>query len=278
MKTSKNKIYIFAGVVILGLATYFGVKLIKKSRKVKQDLLDAELAATQQIVVTPVGVTPLVAPTIAPKLQSNPFLTKAELIAFQKWVYDVKKDKSLATNKTPNGQDGLWGTLSSAAWTKYGKEYLTSKGTGDVSTTPSNKDIDFIIKYSKGTGANLQTSNLTKKPINYIKNWVSAIRLRIQTGGNAGTTFSYDGKLFNSYNGDKISDIVFYNKEAKSKETSYGFLKPDKYSGSVKYLSNISLGKVKDMIWNNDQQILFLYVPEGATNYKWTTNNQITIN
>ena len=274
-KIKTNQVYIIAGVVAAAIVAYFGGKYIKKLKNEKA----AALLAAQQLLVVPVA--PVVDPSaVIPPVGtiSNPFVNKAELVAFQKWVFDVKKDTSLATPKFPNGQDGSWGKLSATAWTKYGKEYLTSKETGDVSTKPSDKDIDFIIKYSKGTGANLQRSNLEKKPIQYIKNWVAALNVRMNSMGSGGTTFIYDKKVFNTYDGEKISDVDFYNKEVKTKATSYGFLKPDRYSGSVKYLSNVELGTVKSMLWNNDQKLLFLYVPEKAADYKWTTINQITTN
>lgn len=270
-----NKVYIIAGVVAAAIVAYFGGKYIKKLKDEKA----AALLAAQQLVVPPVapdGVKPVVNPVA--ELISNPFVNKAELVAFQKWVFDVKKDTSLATSKFPNGQDGAWGKKSAAAWTKYGKEYLTSKETGGVSTKPSDKDIDFIIKYSKGTGANLQRSNLEKKPIQYIKNWVAGLNVRMNTMGGGGTTFSYDGKVYNSYNGDKISDINYYNKEVNRKPTSYAFLKPDRYSGSTTLQGSLSLGKVKDMFWNDDQKLLFLYIPDFQQTYKWTTTNQITTN
>lgn len=274
-KIKTNQVYIIAGVVAAAIVAYFGGKYIKKIKDAKAA---AELAA-QQLVVPPVA--PVVDPSaVIPPVAtiSNPFVNKAELVAFQKWVYDVKKDTSLATSKFPNGQDGAWGKKSAAAWTKYGKEYLTSKETGDVSTKPSDKDIDFIIKYSKGTGANLQRSNLEKKPIQYIKNWVAGLNVRMNTMGGGGTTFSYDGKVYNSYNGDKISDVNYYNKEVNRKATSYAFLKPDRYSGSTTLQGSLSLGKVKDMFWNDDQKLLFLYIPDFQQTYKWTTTNQITTN
>lgn len=270
-----NKVYIIAGVVAAAIVAYFGGKYIKKLKDEKA----AALLAAQQVVVTPVapdGVKPVVTPVA--ELISNPFVNKSELLAFQKWVFDVKKDTSLATSKFPNGQDGSWGKKSAAAWTKYGKEYLTSKETGDVAPTPSDKDIDFIIKYSKGTGANLQRSNLEKKPIQYIKNWVAALNVRMNTMGGGGTTFSYDGKIYNSYNGDKISDVNFYNMSVMSKAASNGFLKPDRYSGSANLTANTNLGKVKDLFWNDDQKLLFLYIPDVQKTYKWTTKNQITTN
>jgi len=283
MATSKkNKIYIIAGVVTLAIATYFGGKYIKKIRDEKQAKEDAEKAAelaAQQGLVNPVvpdGSKPSPKPI---GILSNPFVNKAELVAFQKWVINVKKDKTIlgTGGSTGFGDDGSWGSKSANAWTKYGKEYLTTLGTGDLSTKPSEKDIDFIIKYSKGTGANLQKSNLEKKPIQYIKNWVAALNVRMNTMGGGGTTFSYDGKIYNSYNGDKISDVNYYNKEVNRKATSYAFLKPDRYSGSTTLQGSLSLGKVKDMFWNDDQKLLFLYIPDFQSTYKWTTINQITI-
>lgn len=276
-KIKTNKIYIIAGVVALGVIAYFGGKSIKKFiDKRKADKLEKEGSVPPVPPVPPVVDPTVIVPPVG--TISNPFVNKAELVAFQKWVFDVKKDTSLATSKFPNGQDGAWGKKSAAAWTKYGKEYLTSKETGDVSTKPSDKDIDFIIKYSKGTGANLQKSNLEKKPIQFIKNWVSALNVRMNSLGAGGTTFTYDSKVFNTYDGEKISDINFYNKDVKSKATSYGFLNADRYSGSTTLQANTNLGKVKSMFWNNDQKLLFLYIPEFQQTYKWTTNNQITTN
>ena len=49
-----------------------------------------------------------------------------DAIAFQKWVYDIKKDTSLSTSKFRNGQDGIFGAKSKAAWAKYKDEYTNT--------------------------------------------------------------------------------------------------------------------------------------------------------
>jgi hypothetical protein len=279
-KIKTNQVYIIAGVVAAAIVAYFGGKYIKKLKDEKA----AALLAAQQIVVTPVapdGVKPVVTPVA--ELISNPFVNKAELLAFQKWVFDVKKDKSLATTKFPNGQDGSWGKLSAAAWTKYGKEYLTSKETGDVSTDLMKKEIDFIINYSKGSGEYVQREYLEKMTINplnrsKIKNWADAIRKRIDSSGTKGTYFKWSVMIFDSYSGNNISNVDYIDQEVKAKPNGKAFLKPDRYSGSGALTQNTSLGKVRAMFWNNDQKLLFLYIPDVQATWKWTTNNQITTN
>ena len=72
---------------------------------------------------------------------SNPFSTKAELLAFQQWVINVKGDKTILGSGGASGfgDVGLWGRKSAQAWKKYGNDYknanLSSTMGGGANTT-----------------------------------------------------------------------------------------------------------------------------------------------
>ena len=58
-----------------------------------------------------------------PKVKTKP-KTKSEIINFQNWVINTKKDKQILGN---SGADGFWGQRSELAWNRYGAYYNPSK-------------------------------------------------------------------------------------------------------------------------------------------------------
>lgn len=78
--------------------------------------------------------------------------TKDEIIKFQNWVINTKKDKTILGKW---GADGDWGDLSEKAWKKYGSSYNTNTSKKEypfdvLSRNPQSKDIAEIIKKSNG--------------------------------------------------------------------------------------------------------------------------------
>jgi hypothetical protein len=93
--------------------------------------------------------------------------TYNEIVDFQKWVLNVKKDKAILGSY---GADGDWGPNTNNAWTKYGGQYLTksnsknpkgsyNKNVGGVkkgypydklNNNPTPKFIAWVIQQSNG--------------------------------------------------------------------------------------------------------------------------------
>jgi hypothetical protein len=129
------------GAIALGVGGYFGYKAIKKAITGTQD----DSLDTPKPILS--GGTPS---SGGGGGSSNPFSTKAQLKAFQKWVIDVKGDKTILGSGGDSGfgDDGLWGSKSAKAWAKYGNEYKNSQSGmgGSTTTTPSNNpsSLDFV--------------------------------------------------------------------------------------------------------------------------------------
>jgi len=68
---------------------------------------------------------------------SNPFASSNELKAFQKWVINVKGNKTILGGGGDSGfgDDGIWGSKSASAWAQYGSEYQSSGGVSSGSQT-----------------------------------------------------------------------------------------------------------------------------------------------
>jgi len=65
----------------------------------------------------------------------NPFSTSEELKKFQEWVINTKKDTSIGK------VDGLWGSKSAKAWTKYGEEYKKSSTLSNPVSDPKQWNV-----------------------------------------------------------------------------------------------------------------------------------------
>lgn len=128
------------GAIVLGVGGYFGYKAIKKALD-KNSQTDDETDTPKPPILG--GGTPSAG-------SSNPFSTKAQLKAFQKWVIDVKGDKTILGSGGDSGfgDDGIWGSKSAKAWAKYGNEYKNSQSGmgGSTTTSPSNtpSSLDFV--------------------------------------------------------------------------------------------------------------------------------------
>lgn len=78
-----------------------------------------------------------------PKVKTKP-KTKSEIINFQNWVINTKKDKQILGK---SGADGIWGQRSELAWNRYGADYVPTKT--PVSTDPNKlfKTFDDVRKF-----------------------------------------------------------------------------------------------------------------------------------
>lgn len=135
----KKKIALLSvGAVVLGVSGYFAYRGIRKFISNLGNKDDKKTPPSSAQSQGNVGSTPTASTS------SNPFSTKAELLAFQQWVINVKKDKNILGSGGASGfgDDGLWGRKSAQAWNKYGNEYKnvkldTSMGGGANTTSDS---------------------------------------------------------------------------------------------------------------------------------------------
>lgn len=268
--TSNNsKVYLFAGTIILAIAGYFGYKYWRNKHP-KQE--------------TPPPPPPPVPPVVTDGQNSggnsssnsvpiaeNPFKTSAELMNFQKYVIDVRKDTKIMS---PYTADGKWGQRSANAFAKYGKDYLASSQNATQGGTQVyadlEKDITMIISYCSGAKADASYLRATglKYPA-FVQNWAEAVRKR-KVNTTLGTTFIFANQIYETYRGNKVANTLLLNKTAIKKDgTTYAFQKPDRYSSSSNTSSSAKeIGIVNSYFYNKAQDILFVYIPNG-TFYSW---------
>ena len=113
----KKKIALLSvGALVLGVSGYFAYRGIRKfiSNLGNKDDMNTPKPSEGNVGSTPTAST-----------SSNPFSTKAELLAFQQWVINVKGDKTILGSGGASGfgDVGLWGRKSAQAWKKYGNDY-----------------------------------------------------------------------------------------------------------------------------------------------------------
>jgi len=274
-----NKLLYIAGAVGLGIVGYFGYTWYKNRQTTSNNNpppppppLDSEPTLGSS---TPSSSTS----SSSTQSVSNPFKTKAEVVAFQQYVINTKNDKTILGQggSTGFGDDGNWGPKTSKAWTKYGADYLKSIGSSSGSTpglsTEVKNNIDVIVR--QGQGEKAQRSYLESTAKNYpafVNNWATAIKKRLETGGKQGTTFVFANQVYNSYNAKKELQTTAIGKKAIVKDgvnnaTVRWYAKWD----SPTKPANKDLGKVEGMFYNRNDKALFLYVPkniQGST-HKW---------
>lgn len=265
---NNNKIYYFAGAIILGVVGYFGYNWYKKRKEAK----DSGVGSTETNLGTGstntgVGAGSVSGSTSVPT--TNPFKTQDEVLKFQQWVINTKKDKTILGTGGASGfgDDGKWGSKSGLAWDKYGKEYLTGSSSGTTEVYANlEKDITTIISNSSGQKA--ERSYLRATAIKYpdfVKNWAEAIRKRLSSSGRLGTTFVFANQVYDSYKADKVSEKLLIGKKAYKKDGNvYAFEEANRYSKNINLNASSKLrGEVKAYFFNKNQGILFLYIPNN---------------
>lgn len=121
----------------------------------------------------------------------NPFATKDELKAFQKWVKD---NKGINIGGADGKPDGIWGGGSIKAWGDYGTEYTASLN--PTTATPST-----VVTPTEWSIANWESG---KEMYDYLKQSGHSVNLENgafslnMSGGNTNTVifkFYYDGQM-----------------------------------------------------------------------------------
>ena len=283
--TGNNKVFLIAGAILLGVGGYFGYNWWKKRKEAKDTgtgntdtnvgsgSTDANLGSGSSNNTNSGGGSATIITT------SNPFKTSDEVLKFQQWVINTKKDKTILGTGGASGfgDDGKWGSKSGSAWDKYGKEYLTgvNAGSGTQVYGDLEKDINTIVSNQNNSGQKAEKTYLRSVALKYpdfVKKWAEAVRKRYETTGKQGTTFIFANEIYDSFRAEKFASRYILDKKALKKDGKvYAFEKASRYS-STKDLSADAKerGVVKGYFFNKDQRILFLYIPSSyGSSYVW---------
>lgn len=265
-----NRIYLIAGAVLVGVVGFFAYNRFFKPNKDGDKNPETDLETEDPVIVNP-----------NPNFTSNPFKTKAEVTAFQKFVLEVKKDLKILGNA---GADGLWGKSTASAWDKYGKEYLTQTGTVVQSPAISDSllsDIKTIINTASGSKAErTYLTNVAKTQPAFVKNWATAIRKR-QQNHRTGSTFTFANQIYESYRGERISNKLLMGKIATATGNSPKLRwSATKTANSYPLTSGDGLGKIESYFYNANDKMLFVYVPNNnrSSQAKWIWASSIKTN
>jgi len=272
-----NKVIYIAGAVVLGVGAYFGYQWWKKRQSGTTNNNQPPLPPVSEPNLD-LGSGSSSSSSSSSSTISNPFKTTAELLAFQQWVINTKKDKTIlgTGGASGYGDDGKWGSKSADAWTKYGSEYLAKPGTSTPSGQLSASIQDAIgVVVRNGQGEKAQRSYLESTAVKYptfVTNWADAIKKRLNSGGKQGTTFVFANQIYNSYDAKKELTTLALNKIATLKDG----VKDAKVRWYAKWdsptkPSNSNLGKVEGLFYNKNDKALFLYVPNNVygSTHKW---------
>ena len=285
---SNKKIFLIAGAVVLGVAGYFGYNWWKKRKDAKDTGGGSTGGGSTTDLNTGVGSTTDLSSggstgggsgsgSGSSTTSSNPFKTESEVLKFQQWVINTKKDKTIlgTGGASGYGDDGKWGSKSGTAWDKYGKEYLTGSDTKVYAGL--DKDIDVIINNRYNSGAKAERSYLRATALKYpafVQNWADAVRKRYESNGQKGTTFIFANQIYDSFQAEVQAPANIIGKTMKAKSGDvYVFTEPNRYSANrnlSELLSDAKSGVVKNYFFNKDQRIFFLYVPnDRGSNLVW---------
>lgn len=129
-----------------------------------------------------------------------------------------------------------------------------------------NLQVDYITKNGIGTYADKKF--LDKKNPKYVSSWYNAIKLRKQKSNKLGTTFVYNGDVYDSYYGIKRIDSNPIGKTAmlindtyiyKNAEAGGHFSRIDASKGKT-------IGVVKGFKFNSKDKKIWLYIPDTNVN------------
>lgn len=104
-----------------------------------------------------------------------------------------------------------------------------------------------------------------KTPINFINAWINAVKLRMSSKEKNGTTFTYNGAIYDSYYGTKRMNESPLNKFAKTRKDAFVQYKPD--FNSIERLTALKgkkLGVVKGYRYSFENKLMWLYIPDSV--------------
>jgi len=184
----------------------------------------------------------------------NPFATKDELKAFQKWVKDNKGINIGGADGLP---DGIWGGGSKKAWADYGTEYMASLNPTQTTTTTTT------TTQQEWSSANWESG---KEMYDYLKQSNNSVTLENgafslnMSGDNTNTVifkFYYDGQMTIEKKGG-YSSAYYAKQTGRWTKVTNGF----RYQiGGKTYNAQLMGSSIKDTLYT---------VAKDMNYYKWS--------
>ena len=191
-----------------------------------------------------------------PKVKTKP-KTKSEIINFQNWVINTKKDNQILGK---SGADGIWGQRSELAWNRYGVDYVPSKN-----------------KSSKNKGGYFKTFDDVRK----FQNWVINVKKDRKLIGSADGDWGPKTKLaWNKYGSEYVksggSKTITGEKTLVNKDTNRKFVNilNDKKLNPSDSVAIFPAGQEKCAQFVND---FADGIPEGSIGPAWIAHDNSSL-
>lgn len=262
----KKKLIIWSGIALIaGVATYF---LVKRFRK-PTDTPPPPPAPAGNEITPPAGDGTGNTGGAKPPAELD---TKAKVLAFQQWVINTKKDKTIlgTGGASGYGDDGIWkaGGKTDAAWTKYGAEYKGSSGSGGSSTDQAlEKAINLILAKASNSKGKATRSYLTAASPDFVKTWAWNL-------DNDRKAFGWAKGTWRVKTGEQLLDYNPIEVEHKTKSGGiYAYKSASPSSDKISVAGDKSVGKVRAVSY--DGTTVWFYAPDGGGNYKWGRSSDL---
>ncbi len=255
--------WLLIGTLVVGggVGIYF---LLKKPKEETEEQGDEKKGDT---IPTPTpSPTPSPTPTITQQ-QTNvksdveipsELNSEEKIKAFQNWVLNTKKDKTILGNK---GADGKWGDNSQNAWNKYASDFKKSQTFKGFSTTLKDEDINRIINFA--TGKKATENYLKSSQKTFVKKWSDTIK-------NKKTAFIWADQVYRTKTGDRVMD---FNPTSFNLKTSKGGnlrASANPQSTPTKIDAGVNLGKGSAVAFSDPY--LYIYLPSKS---KWIASSLV---
>ena len=150
-------------------------------------------------------------------------------------------------------------------------------------------EINYISK--NGIGSNAQKTFLLKASPKYINSWYNAIKTRKESSNKKGTTFIYNGSIYDSFYGYKKIDSNPINKMATANKDAYTYRNAEAggHFSRLDISKGKSIGIVKGYKFNPKDKNIWLYIPDTIVNlsitqgidlgneYRWIPYNNVSL-
>lgn len=270
---------ILATVGVSGLAIRYFYKKWKTKKEEADALLIAQLAETS----SPSSSSPTSSSgsgsvsgsgnlTLAQCRKKNPFSTKEEVIAFQKWV--ISKYGNILGK---SGADGDFGCLTLGAWENYGSSYASNSNPG----APTGNQYAIkqakkkIIKFFKGDKEWIK-QKLGYHTDGFILEWAKNVDKFNNNDGAYGSAFVYANQVYIVHDGSRVLTTNPIDRDVVKAKTSIMLRSmPSKTPDSYQTFSmpNVPIGKVVNVYWNNSEKRLYFLT--NRSNYIWVLSSDV---
>ena len=259
----KKKVIIWGGIAIVaGIATYF---IVKRFRKPQTSDVPAVTPGAE--VVPPAGGGGGNEGDGGGSSAPTELDSKAKVLAFQQWVINTKKDKTMLGRGGASGygDDGIWkaGGKTDAAWTKYGAEYKGSGGSGGSTTDASlEKAINLIVAKGSNASGKANRTYLLKTNPDWVKKWAWNL-------DNDRSAFGWGSYIWRTKTGQDLLDYNAIDQMVKTKSDATPVHETSYSSSDNTEISKLGtkIGPVKNVKF--DGTVLWFYIPSYSTVYKW---------